>query len=63
MTPVLGCPQAAKYLHDDRAKYPKKITFYNNAPHLALESVEVGTHVENEMVHEVNADVSHHRTI
>ncbi|KAK2144095.1 hypothetical protein LSH36_785g00046 [Paralvinella palmiformis] len=32
---------AAQYLYEDKAKYPRKITFYHTAPHLAIEALEV----------------------
>ncbi len=36
--------QAAEYLHEDCAKYPKKITYIYSPPHLACESLEVSQH-------------------
>jgi hypothetical protein len=36
------CLQAASFLHEDNATYPKKITYAYVAPHLAVEALEVG---------------------
>ena len=33
--------QAALFLHEDGAKYPRKITYIMSPPHLAVESLEV----------------------
>ena len=37
--------QAAIHLHDDMAKYPKKITYVIAPPHLAIEALEVSQRV------------------
>ena len=35
--------QAAMHLHEDYAKYPRKITYIYSPPHLACEALEVNT--------------------
>lgn len=42
VTPVCVCFQAAHYLHEEAARYPRKI-HYHNPPDLAMEALEVSS--------------------
>jgi hypothetical protein len=41
---VVTILQAAIYLHEEDAKYPKKINYNFTPPHLSLEALEVSFH-------------------